>query len=297
MHVDVGIMVYNEEKNIINLLGSLSNQKLKNVVIDRIIVVSSGSTDKTNELVLNYRERDDRVNLIIQEKREGKPSAINEFLKKSSNDIVVVSSGDVIFDENAIENLIVPFRDRKVGMTSTFPVPVNKNDCFMGFVANMHWKMHNILERHGESIAFRKSLVEFIPSFIVADEAYVEVIVQRNGLRVIHVNNAVVFNKGPETLREFLKQIKRHFLGHLQLRFGVHYSVSSMTKRGITNIMRELILLSTANPRKIPYCFGYLSLEILGRIEGTFDFLSGKKNPVLWDIVQSTKSLKINTFS
>ena len=293
MHVDVGVMVYNEEKNIIKLLESLANQKLENVVIDKIVVVSSGSTDRTNALVLEYGERkDNRVELITQGKRVGKPSAINEFLKNSTTDIVIISSGDVIFDDRTIEQLSFPFHDKTIGMTSVFPVPVNKKDGFMGFVANMHWKMHNTLNRHGESIAFRKKLVGYLPSSVVADEAYVEAVIQKKKMKAVHVKGAVVFNKGPETVYEFLKQIKRHFLGHLQLEFEFHYSVSSMTKSGINSTLRELLALSIAEPSKIPYCFGYLSLEFLGRILGTLSLVFGKKNPVLWEIARSTKSLK-----
>jgi len=289
--IDVGIMVYNEEKNIVNLLESLSNQELEDVAIDKIVVVSSGSTDRTNELVLDYQKKDNRVCLITQDKRVGKPSAINEFLKDSEKEVVVISSGDIIFDEKTIEHLIVPFQNKTIGMTSVFPVPVNKNDGFMDFVANMHWKMHNILSRHGESIAFRKSLVGSLPPNVVADEAFVEAIVRKKGLKAVHVKNAVVLNKGPETLHEFLKQIRRHFFGHLQLEFELHYSVSSMTRKGINSILKELIDLSITDPSKTLYCFGYLSLEFLGRILGTLNLVFGKKNPVLWDIACSTKSL------
>lgn len=291
LDVDVGIMVYNEEKNIINLLESLSNQKTKNAIIDRIVVVSSGSTDRTNELVSDYQKKDSRVSLITQDKRTGKPSAINEFLKNSRNDVVVISSGDVIFDERTIERLAVPFREPTVGMTSVCPVPVNKNDGFMGFVANMHWKMHNALSRHGESIAFRKSLVGYLPPAVVADEAYVEAVIRKRKLDTVHVKDAVVFNKGPETLPEFLRQIKRHFFGHLQLELELHYSVSSMTKNGISSILKELIELSITDPAKTPYCFGYLCLELLGRMLGTLTLVLNRKNPVLWDIACSTKNL------
>jgi biofilm PGA synthesis N-glycosyltransferase PgaC len=292
LHVDVGIMVFNEEKNIIKLLASLSNQKLEDVVIEKIVVVSSGSTDRTNTLILDYQERkDNRVQLITQDKRVGKPSAINEFLKNSAEEIVVISSGDIIFNKQAIEKLSSPFYDKAVGMTSVFPVPVNKNCGFMDFVATMHWKMHNTLNRHGESIAFRKKLVGSLPPSVVADEAYVEALIQRKQMKAVHVRDAIVFNKGPETPYEFLKQIKRHFLGHLQLEFEFHYSVSSMTKNGINNILRELIVISIDNPGKALYCFGYLSLEFLGRILGTLSLVFGKKDPVLWEIARSTKSL------
>jgi cellulose synthase/poly-beta-1,6-N-acetylglucosamine synthase-like glycosyltransferase len=284
-------MVYNEEKNITNLLKSLYTQELKDVAIDRIVVVSSGSTDRTDELVSDCQKKCDRVCLITQDKRLGKPSAINEFLKKSDKEVVVVSSGDIIFDNKAIEHLIIPFRDKTVGMTSVFPVPVNRNNGLMGFVASTHWKMHNALNRHGESIAFRKSLIKSLPVTVVADEAYVEAVTCKKELKAIHVKDAIVFNKGPEAPCEFLKQIRRHFFGHLQLELELHYPVSSMTRNGMRNILKELTRLLINDPTETPYCFGYVFLEFLGRVMGTFNIIFGKKPPVLWEIAGSTKSL------
>ena len=51
MDVSVGIMAFNEEKNMGRLLKALLSQELKKVRIEEIIVVSDGSTDKTNEIV------------------------------------------------------------------------------------------------------------------------------------------------------------------------------------------------------------------------------------------------------
>ena len=46
MDVTIGIIAYNEENNIKNLIQSLQNQKLSKIKIKKIIVVSSGSTER-----------------------------------------------------------------------------------------------------------------------------------------------------------------------------------------------------------------------------------------------------------
>ena len=46
----IGICVYNEEKNIGQLLESILRQKLKKVQIDEILLIASGSTDMPNNL-------------------------------------------------------------------------------------------------------------------------------------------------------------------------------------------------------------------------------------------------------
>jgi glycosyltransferase involved in cell wall biosynthesis len=114
--VSIGVIVCNEEKNILNLLQSLSIQELYDFVIDEIIVVSSGSKDETDRFVCKCGEKNSRVRLVVQDIAKGKASGINEFLKKSKHEIVIISSGDVIFNERTIQNLVSPLiRDEESG--------------------------------------------------------------------------------------------------------------------------------------------------------------------------------------
>jgi glycosyltransferase involved in cell wall biosynthesis len=64
--VSIGIPAYNEEKNIGRLLTAILNQKTYNVEIDQIVVVSSGSTDKTDTIVEDFTRKDSRIVLIRQ---------------------------------------------------------------------------------------------------------------------------------------------------------------------------------------------------------------------------------------
>ena len=70
----IGIMAYNEEANIGNLLQAISSQRTEMVEITEIVVVASGCTDRTEEIVRNYAAIDKKVRLLVQDKREGKAS-------------------------------------------------------------------------------------------------------------------------------------------------------------------------------------------------------------------------------
>ena len=124
MDVSIGIIAYNEEKNIKKLIQSLLNQKLKNVKIKEIIVVSSGSTDKTNKIVKDFK----KVKLIIQKKRLGKASGINQFLKAAKSKILVLSSADIIPKKKTIEKLCFPLKNKKIGICGSKPIPIKKNN-------------------------------------------------------------------------------------------------------------------------------------------------------------------------
>jgi hypothetical protein len=290
--VSVGIIARNEERNIVHLLQSVSKQKLKDIVIDEITVVSSGSGDQANRLVLKYAEKDSRVNLLVQNEVGGKASAINEFLSTSKNDNVVVSSGDVIFQEKTLQNLLSPLiTDERVGLTSVEPIPINDFNSFMGTVANMHWRLHCLLERHGETIAFRKSLVGHIPDGVSADEAYVEAIVRRKALRAVLARDSFVFNKGSESVVEFLNQVRRHYAGHLFIKTNLSYVVSSMTTKGLAKVAKELLRCVRENPDKTGYVMGYVILEALGRLLGIWDFYLKGRTYSVWHAAQTTKNL------
>ena len=85
--LSIGIMAYNEEANIGRLLSSLLGQSLAHAKLTEIFVVASGCTDRTEEIVNFYVQKDDRIKLVTQPRREGKASAINLFLSRASGDI------------------------------------------------------------------------------------------------------------------------------------------------------------------------------------------------------------------
>src|SRR5512135_200328 len=86
----VGIMAYNEEANIGHALHAVLEQQGSTICIEEIIVVASGCTDQTVPIVAEITLREPRVRLCIQEKREGKASAINLFLKEATSEVVVL---------------------------------------------------------------------------------------------------------------------------------------------------------------------------------------------------------------
>ena len=64
MNVSIGVLAYNEEQNIEIVINSLLKQKTFSVNIREIIIVSSGSNDKTNEIVEKISDKNKKVRLI-----------------------------------------------------------------------------------------------------------------------------------------------------------------------------------------------------------------------------------------
>jgi len=88
-------------------------------------VVASGCHDSTEDIIRQRAATDSRVQLFVQEKREGKTSAINVFLAHAKENICVLESADTLPHEDAIENMVRMFADPGVGMTGAHKVAVN----------------------------------------------------------------------------------------------------------------------------------------------------------------------------
>lgn len=288
----MGIMAHNEEANIGRLLDALVNQRLSSVSLSEIVVVASGCTDKTEAIVQDWTKRDSRIHLIVQDKRSGKASAINEYLPKATERIIVLCSADLLPEADALERLVAPFADPEVGMATSHPVPVNDEGKFMGFAAHMLWGLHHKINltsfKSGEMIAFRK-IFERIPYHTAVDEASIEPVVRGQGYRAQYVGDAIVYNKGPETLADFLRQRRRIYAGHLAVRDTLGYTVSTMNARKIFWLLLRNL---DWRPRPFVWTWVIVGLEAYGRLLGVRDYKK-KRNHQVWEIATSTKQLEM----
>lgn len=291
MNLSFGICAYNEQGNILRLLEGLLSQELKSAVIKEIIVIASGCTDDTEKIVRESANKYRRIILISEPKRNGKAAAVNLFLKKASGDVCVLVSADTLPEKTAIEALIKPLFDEKAGMTGGHPVPVNSKDTFTGFLAHFMWGLHNEIAlkdpKLGEMVAF-KNIVKAIPENSAVDEASVEAIIRAAGLSINYCPEAIVYNKGPETISDFLKQRRRIYNGHLWLKETGHYSVSTMSGMKILKLVLRRL---SFNPKVLFYTIFAIKLEAYGRFLGWWDFKVLKKNPAKWEMASTTKKL------
>jgi cellulose synthase/poly-beta-1,6-N-acetylglucosamine synthase-like glycosyltransferase len=288
----VGITAHNEEANIGELLDAMRRQRLHQAHISEIIVVASGCTDRTEEIVLQHAVQDPRIQLVVQERREGKTSAINIFLARAREAICVLESGDTLPHEDAIENMVRMFADPAVGMTGAHKVAVNTPEHIIGYLSHLRLKMEHQLcleiPRLGELIAFRK-VFDQIPPDVAMDEAFVEALVVRRGLQVRYAPDAVVFNMGPETVGDFIKQRRRNYAGHLHLKEKYGYRVSSMESGRVLRLALDEIWGAL---RLIGILAALASVEAVSRALGWWDYRVRKRTHVVWDIAWTTKEVK-----
>ena len=291
----VGITAHNEEANIGRLLDAMLNQNLDEVEISEIIVVASGCTDNTCAIVRDFESKEPQIKLLVQDEREGKVSAVNLFLSHCREEICVLESGDTLPGEETVENLVKMFRDPQVGMTGAHKVPVNVPDQVVGYLSHLRLTLEHSLcleiPRLGEMIAFRK-VFDQIPPDVAMDEAFVEALMIKRGLQVRYAPDAMVYNMGPETLGDFVRQRRRNYAGHLHLKRKYGYRVSSLDNTRVARLALTEVWRAIRHTFRLLYVLSALAgIELYSRILGSYDYYVRKDKHVVWDMAWTTKEV------
>jgi biofilm PGA synthesis N-glycosyltransferase PgaC len=291
MNVSVGVCAYNEGRNMARCIESILSQRLNGPELLETIVVSSGSTDDTDKVVSSFSSRDPRVVLIRQERREGKNSAVNLFMEMAKGDVLVLVNADNILKEGCLDALISPFRDEKVGVAGGHPEPVNDKRTVVGFAVFMLWDMHHrlslIYPKVGEVMAFRNLHIQ-IPTGMQSDEDLIRMDLERRGYRSVYVPDAIVINKGPETVRDYFKQRTRVNIGERYMKRWFDFDIPTWDKRYLFESLRGFIKDNKKDAWKIMVAMGF---EMLARAYATVHVMLDKGDRPVWNMVETTKDI------
>lgn len=279
--VTMGICAYNEEANIYWLLEALQKERL-----DEIIVVASGCTDNTVVIAKAFKN----VAVIEEPTRSGKASAINLILKQAKGDIVILESADTIPGPGSLNRLVRAFDEPSVGMAGARPIPMNPRNSLAGYVSSLIWDLHHAVStrnpKMGEVVAFRKTFERITPDILV-DEANIEILLRGQGYEIIYEPQAIVYNKGPETLKDLVRQRRRVYLGHVALKKKYGYRVSTLSSVKLLGVLLKDGYLF----RETGGVMAAMGLEFYCRLLARWDFARNKNTSGVWERVHSTKEL------
>ncbi|MEA2843818.1 MAG: poly-beta,6-N-acetyl-D-glucosamine synthase [Actinomycetota bacterium] len=283
------IPTHNDGANIATLLERL----LEEPGVGEVVVVASGCDDDTVPIISEVAAGDPRVQLYVEPERSGKASAVNFGIACMSLPFIVVVSGDVLPEPGAIGLVVEALGRPGVGLAGGRPMPVNPEETAVGYACHLLWRLHHRLALHqpklGEMIALRAEAVVSLPRTSV-DEACFQALLESQGWTAVYVPEAIVANRGPGTVADFVKQRRQIHTGHLWLRRGQHYSVPSLhLGLLVTELWRDLVAeRHRLRPRPLAFTAGAVALEAGARLLARFDYLRGREN-VVWAMVTSTK--------
>lgn len=176
-NVSLLISAYNEEAVIEDkILNSLELNYPKDLL--EIVVISDGSSDRTNEIVGRYADKG--VLLRYYEGRNGKTACLNKALPLAKGDIIVFSDANSRYDKDAIRQLVGSFADRIVGFVSGITKYTSKDGDKIMDAIGVYSKIERVTKKleskigscvgaDGAIFAIRKHLYQPLKDFDIND--------------------------------------------------------------------------------------------------------------------------------
>jgi len=225
--ISVLIAAYNEARVIVATIRSILNTRYPGQL--EILVVDDGSTDDTAALVQSLAETDDRIRLIRQENR-GKAEALQNGMRHTTNDIVVMLDADTCFEPDTLSRLVEALRDPRVGAVCGHVRIANQRSLVARFQAIEYAAGFNLDRMAYDTIngitvvpgainAVRKAALMHsggICADTLAEDTDFTLSMHRKGYRIVYAPDAIACTEAPETLRGLAKQRFRWAFGTLQ---------------------------------------------------------------------------------
>ena len=196
------IAAYNEESSIAKKIeNSLSLDYPKDQL--KIIVVSDGSTDRTDDIVKSYADRG--VELIRVEGRVGKTEARNVAVRSVKEEIIIFSDATTKYKTDIVRKLVRNFADKTVGMVTGHLIYQDGDDTQMGLGQTLYWQSESLIKKSqtemgtltgsvGCVTAFRTGLYTPLPDNIIEDFTGPLMMVMK-GFRVVYEEEAICFEE------------------------------------------------------------------------------------------------------
>jgi glycosyltransferase involved in cell wall biosynthesis len=106
MNLSVIIPVYNEVKNIEEIIKRVQARKLAT----EIIIVDDGSQDGTRD-ILKKLDGKKKVRVLLHEKNQGKGAAVVTGIKAATGDILLIQDADLEYDPRDYPALLQPIKE------------------------------------------------------------------------------------------------------------------------------------------------------------------------------------------
>lgn len=193
--VSIIISCYNEEKYIFDRISSILHTS-EWIAGSELIVVSTGSTDNTNEILKSF-ESNPNVQIFYREKIT-KIEALNWAFGISKNDYLVFSDCRQLMKPGSIKQLIANLKDPNIGtVTCTILDTLEKPSFFRRlflFIAVCDSKASSTFNLYGALYAQRRDVFRQIPINILFDDFFVAVSTLSQNKRLVQERNAVLYD-------------------------------------------------------------------------------------------------------
>lgn len=292
--VSVGVAAYNEEKNIQRLIKSVISQDRSGYHLDKMLIISDGSTDKT--VIRAKSIKSPQITILDFKERRGKSCRLNEMFRTLKSDVLVILDADIIIrNHKIIQSLVMPFKDKKMGLVGGNIKPLNGRNivenainCGARIYERLNEKGYHSFGYDGRILAVSKRFARSvkIPQKKAGSDEFLYLSAHKLGFKTKYQKNAVIFYKSPSNFKDYLKQHSRFTVTHNYFKKTFTKYSPEEYKLPISIYLREVLKESQRHPVSMGLMF---LISLLGK---SLTKVSQPKINSLWQIAESTKVLR-----
>jgi cellulose synthase/poly-beta-1,6-N-acetylglucosamine synthase-like glycosyltransferase len=228
--ISIHIPVYNDPIVIRCIKSCLHQNYPKNKY--EIIVVNDSDDNITTNLLenfvrnLNVNEKK-KIKIIKRSERRGfKAGALNDALKISNGEIIVVLDSDTIIPKNFLRKIVQPFKDKEVALVQAKQIYLNKNQNiiskFAAILQSIYYNFSLLFYSKfkltfcaGSAVAIRRNVLEKFKwdEESVTEDMDLSLKIFSNGYKTVYLQNLKAKAEVPFKLSHFLKQQARWTFG------------------------------------------------------------------------------------
>jgi cellulose synthase/poly-beta-1,6-N-acetylglucosamine synthase-like glycosyltransferase len=221
--VTIVVAAYNEEDCINDkIINTLELDYPKNKIL--YLFVTSGSTDKTKNIIQKHKE----ITLLHTDKREGKIEAINQAMKFVKSEIVIFSDANAMINKMGVKEIIKHYKNKKIGgVAGEKRILKTKHNKAAGSGEGIYWKYESFLKKYdfklystvgaaGELFSIRTKLYQNVEKNILLDDFIISMRIAKQGYIIAYEPNAYAQESGSESIKEEMKRKIRISAGGIQ---------------------------------------------------------------------------------
>lgn len=254
--INIIITSYKEPKATVRAVNAFLNQNIKQLF--KILVV-----DPFPEVGIYLKEniKDRRVEFFL-DPGEGKSYALNilfdKFFSKNTNDIFILTDGDVHVSNNAVSEIMKKFEDKNIGCVTGRPVSIDFRWAKYGYWSKVLYsaihKVRKKLEREnkffqcsGYLFAIRNGLLQGFP-LEVPEDAIIPYFIWKMGYKIGYADKAEVYIKYPDNWKDWVNQKVRTIKAHE----NINKSFPDMPRtKSFFNEIKEGAFYAISQPKNI----------------------------------------------
>ena len=190
----------------------------------RVMWVTDGSTDETNQRLGNYPE----VEVVFTPERKGKTAALNHGISMVKTPLTIMTDANTMINPEAVREIVRCFQDPQVAcVAGEKRVKARHEGQTAAEGEGLYWKYESALKRMdselysamgaaGELNAIRTELYEPMPENALLDDFVMSMRMVDKGYKIAYTSEAYAMEYGSADLEEESKRKRRIAAGGLQ---------------------------------------------------------------------------------